>query len=550
MSTTIDKGESSRTLAESALQATRAVSNPASLRGLVAAVAGAVVLLLPGLTTVALQIVLAVAVGLSAFIDLTYALTGRRRVGRERRRLFTAVRGLGSVLLLAALVVLPMVMDRDAATVRLSLIVAIVGAYLAARGFVVVVIAATRRGVTHRGIRLASGITAMAVGALGVTVPATAASFVVTAVAVATMVIGLILVAWGFRREASGPSSVDPATATVGDVLWDWVEGSNVGDRFRADIADDVYLEEPDRFSKATGWWVMLLLSVAIATFAVLADSTAVVIGAMLVAPLMAPILGLAAALVNGWTARAVRAAALVAGGTVTAIALAYGLASWAPVAVSFDSNSQIVSRVTPTLLDMLVAVAAGAAGAFAKANKRVSDGIAGVAIAVALVPPLAVVGVSLSGGHRGDAMGAFLLFLTNFVAIVISAATVFVLTGVADYSRLRENPGRILLTVMPFVAVAAVILLPLMFTSQGLLTTSALQKGAQQEVEQWLGDDSELLVQSIVVSTDEVKVSLIGAGTPPPARELQSALVEELHRSVALTVTVTPVDVTRLPAP
>ncbi|BDZ41082.1 hypothetical protein GCM10025865_03810 [Paraoerskovia sediminicola] len=131
----------------------------------------------------------------------------------------------------------------------------------------------------------------------------------------------------------------------------------------------------------------MLLLSVCIATFAVLQDSTAVVIGAMLIAPLMVPILGLAAALVNGWVRRAWESSLLIVAGVVAAVVLAAAITLWAPAVVSFETNSQITSRVDPSVLDMLVAIAAGAAGAFATVNTRVASSIAGVAIAVALVP-------------------------------------------------------------------------------------------------------------------------------------------------------------------
>lgn len=142
----------------------------------------------------------------------------------------------------------------------------------------------------------------------------------------------------------------------------------------------------------------------------------------------------------------------------------------------------------------MCIAIAAGAAGAIATVNKRVSSSIAGVAIAVALVAPLAVVGVTLGGGRFADAGGAFLLLLTNFAAIVLSAALVFVLTGFAEHRRLQENPMRVLGVLGPFVA-------------------------------------------------------LRGSGEPPSAEELKADLDAELGGQSALRLTVTPVEVTVVPA-
>ena len=103
-------------------------------------------------------------------------------------------------------------------------------------------------------------------------------------------------------------------------------------------------------------------MSTTIATLAILADSTAVVIGAMLVAPLMTPILGVSAGIVNGWMGRVSRAFATVAGGVAVSILVAWIVSSWAPHFVPIASNSQVISRVSPTLLDMLIALAAGAA--------------------------------------------------------------------------------------------------------------------------------------------------------------------------------------------
>ncbi len=191
--------------------------------------------------------------------------------------------------------------------------------------------------------------------------------------------------------------------------------------------------------------------------------------------------------------------------------------------------------------------MAAGAAGAFATVTVRVASSIAGVAIAVALVPPLAVVGISL-GAHRfDDAGGAMLLFLTNFVAIVLAAAAVFAVSGFARPNELRERRWSILATLAPFVALAALIILPLVFTSQGLIASSTAQREAAVVVDEWLGPDSALQVISIDVEDDEVNVSLSGPTAAPPLAPLREALASRLERPVGVSVTLTPVTVTQL---
>jgi uncharacterized hydrophobic protein (TIGR00271 family) len=329
--------------------------------------------------------------------------------------------------------------------------------------------------------------------------------------------------------------------AATSEILWDWVRTEDVGAERREVLAETLYFEPPGRGQKLAAFWVMLLLSVAIATFAIVQDSTAVVIGAMLIAPLMTPILGLAGALVNGWTRRAASSSTLVALGVAASIALAFVVSAWVPDLVPFDSNSQILSRVEPTFVDMLIALAAGAAGAFATVNARVAASIAGVAIAVALVPPLGVVGVALENQRYEDATGAFVLFMTNFVSIVLAAAGVFMLTGFAESTNLRARSRKILSTLAPFGALALVILVPLVFTAEGIVATATQQKDASQVAAKWIEDSPRLQVEQVTVEGPTVTVALSGTGSIPPPRDLQQAMTEELGRPTELIVEFTP---------
>jgi uncharacterized hydrophobic protein (TIGR00271 family) len=142
-----------------------------------------------------------------------------------------------------------------------------------------------------------------------------------------------------------------------------------------------------DRARKWSAFWVLLLLASVIATTGVIADSTATVIGAMIVAPLMTPILGTALAIVLADRRQALQNAGLVVAGSALVVAVAYllGLLDVAPVLA--DTNSQVAGRVNPALADLVGALATGAVGAFALVRYDVSDTLPGVAIAISLVP-------------------------------------------------------------------------------------------------------------------------------------------------------------------
>lgn len=537
------------TVGTSALDLARALANPVGLRGIAALLAGSAVLLMPTLTVGLLQVLVVLTLVGSTTLDFVFALTGRSRFGARTSRLLVLLRGLASLGFLV-FVVFEISLLRDGGRLSVELLIGLAGIYVAIRGAIVLAAALLRwRTTTHRGVRIAGAVAAMALGVLATVTTAALIDAVIVGAAVVSMLLGVVLIAWSIRRADGGDTTVEAGDATVASILWDWIRGSDIGRDHRATAAEGLYFEEPERYSKLGAWWVMLVLSVAIATYAVLADSTAVVIGAMLVAPLMVPILGLAGALVNGWSRRAAHSTLTVALGVIVAILLSYGLAAWAPVAVAMDTNSQIVSRISPNTVDMLIAVAAGAAGAFATVDKRVSSSIAGVAIAVALVPPLAVVGVSLANDSADKAFGAFLLFLTNFVAIVLAASAVFVLTGFARHKVLRRDPWGVIGTIAPYAALAAVILVPLMFTSQGLVATSSDQRDAQMIVDEWLGEDTDLLLQAVTVGDGEVSVLLTGSDEVPDTAALQTELRAELRRNVAVRIVITPVEVIELPA-
>lgn len=172
-------------------------------------------------------------------------------------------------------------------------------------------------------------------------------------------------------------------------------------------------IHEAGRLTPAYGF--MLFSACAIAALGLLQSSVAVIIGAMLISPLMGPIMAMGMALAR-LDARAFRSAAwTLAIGALLSVAASVLIIWISPLK---DATPEILSRTRPTLLDLIVALLSGFVGAYLTINRK-GGAIAGVAIATALMPPLAVVGYGLATATWQIAGGAFLLFLTNVVSIL-----------------------------------------------------------------------------------------------------------------------------------
>ncbi len=259
--------------------------------------------------------------------------------------------------------------------------------------------------------------------------------------------------------------------------------GNSVGELWRSVFAGwRLHFEKPvdaDELSHTMhglsvptfGFYFMLSAATAIATFGMLANSAPAIIGAMIIAPLMGPIISLAFALVcNDWR-MIVSSILSIMTGILLVIAFSYLCTRIIGLRIA---GSEILGRSAPTSLDLGVAMAAGAAGAFAHTRKSLMNSIAGVAIAVALVPPLTVVGIGLALGRQATgedsnqlqelgfyaggfdiALGAIVLFLTNLIGIIFVAAIVFIFNR---YGRWK----RALASLAAFLVLLALILEPL----------------------------------------------------------------------------------------
>src|SRR5215212_3698284 len=206
-------------------------------------------------------------------------------------------------------------------------------------------------------------------------------------------------------------------------------------------MRDAVFFEGHEVRQRSRRFWILITLASIIAAAGVAADSTATVIGAMIVAPLMTPILGTMLSVVLADRTNLIRSLLHVAGGAVVAIAIGWLVGVLVVNEVVAETNSQVAQRVHPKLIDLLAALATGVVGSVALVRRDISDTLPGVAIAISLVPPLSVVGFTLEAGKPDQALGALLLFLTNVAAILASGTIVMALYGFHRLAATATSP-------------------------------------------------------------------------------------------------------------
>jgi uncharacterized hydrophobic protein (TIGR00271 family) len=304
----------------------------------------------------------------------------------------------------------------------------------------------------------------------------------------------------------------------------------------------------PDRGRKLSRYWVLLALAALIASAGVVADSTATVIGAMIVAPLMTPILGTVLSVVIGDLRNLAISLLLVVSGAVLVVAIGWAVGTFVAVDVVAATNPQVAGRVHPRLIDLVAALATGVVGAFALVRSDVSDTLPGVAIAISLVPPLAVVGLTLEGGAGDESLGALLLFLTNVGAILLSGLVVLTIYRVSTMRSVqaRRRLDHRAATVVVVIAVIA-LALPLSATSQRI-AAETLRHGQVTDVATAWADARgwELLGVEDIPSGVEVRAA--GPLPVPDAGTLRTALDADGLADLDVRLELVPVERTDLP--
>ena len=270
-------------------------------------------------------------------------------------------------------------------------------------------------------------------------------------------------------------------------------------------------------------FWALQAFAIVIATMGMSANSAAVVIGAMLVAPLMTPIMAVATALALGWPRRALVPLAGVVAAALGSIALAYVLTA---LVTTSTVTEEILARTSPDLRDLLVALAAGAAGALGTARQDVSASLPGVAVAVALVPPLAAIGACLQLGQMDLASGAFLLFATNLVAIVAAGILVLLWCGFVPARLIQRGRaavwGGTAATVVLLVAVG----IPLTIRTVEAAETAENNRAVTEAVLGWLAGQPDMDLTDLSIGETSVRVDVSG---PEEPRDV-SSLTRRIH--------------------
>jgi uncharacterized hydrophobic protein (TIGR00271 family) len=301
-------------------------------------------------------------------------------------------------------------------------------------------------------------------------------------------------------------------------------------------MRDDLFFEGLARGRRLSRFWLLLILSGIIASAGVVSDSTATVIGAMIVAPLMTPILGMVLAVVLTDAKNLRRCTLLVVAGAATVVGIGWLLGHFVPYPIVASTNAQVAVRVTPRLIDLVAALATGAVGSVALARSDISDTLPGVAIAISLVPPLSVVGLTLESGEPRQALGALLLFCTNVAAILASGIVVMALYRAARALGSMDRPVFRRSAVGLIALLLTVVIVPLKIDSDRIDRTTVRETSVQAVADSW-ATDSGWTVTGVVADGNDVLVDVTG----PLPEPLLSTLHQEL---VAAGLTSFPVKV------
>jgi uncharacterized hydrophobic protein (TIGR00271 family) len=309
------------------------------------------------------------------------------------------------------------------------------------------------------------------------------------------------------------------------------IHGGTVNKTHVERIRDLVLYEGSELKNKLVKFFLLLIFSSGIATYGLLGDSVAVIIGAMIIAPLMLPIMGLAYSISAGDIKAMKNSLLLSLGGIIAAIAVGFILTLPMNSLFQPENINQIMIRTSPGLIDLLAALVTGFAGAFAMSRSDVSDTLPGVAIAISLVPPLANVGILLATFNYSLALGSFLLFLTNYLAILVTGAALF---GIMGYSRVTileksSNAKRNGLIVVLISLI--VITVPLGYNGYNVVTDNSITQTVNNASTEWLeGSGYELQSINILSSNNTVVVKIIGNGPLPPIEKLQEQVKGKIY--------------------
>ena len=311
------------------------------------------------------------------------------------------------------------------------------------------------------------------------------------------------------------------------------------------DVRNIIIEDISDAASPGFDFFVLVVLSCSIATLGLITNSPAVIIGAMLVAPLMSPIVGLGLASILGNGRLAESAVSALVRGALLAVLLS-AVMTWVnrnlPFVVLQELPNEIIARTHPSPIDLVIALAGGLAAAYAMTRPNLSATLPGVAIATALMPPLCTIGVGVALERWDVAGGALLLFVTNAITIAFAAALVFFLQGFAPT---RRAEGQIIPQSLIIAALLTLaLLIPLSLYSIKFFNEAnenrLINEVVKVEVANMNGAE---LVDPLIVQHNQTGLDMIiTVRTNTPLRyeqviALQKSIATKLQEQVALKV-------------
>ena len=292
-------------------------------------------------------------------------------------------------------------------------------------------------------------------------------------------------------------------------------------------------------------YFILVILSGSIATLGLINDSPAVIIGAMLVAPFMSPILGVGLGSITADTNLARNALSALVRGALLAILLS-ALLTLSNIYLPFVPSllkipDEILNRTQPTPNDLIIALAGGLAAAYSMAQPHLSAALPGVAIATALMPPLSTIGIGIALGRWDIAGGATLLFLTNAITIAFAATLVFFLEGFVP--SIERTNGKFPKTLIIAGLLTAVLLIPLTILGARLVTQSQENRLINNLIKTEISEieNSEMLDLTITRVEKEIQLEFTIRSNNPlnysDVVALQETLVSRLDKPVSLIV-------------
>ncbi|NIO06802.1 MAG: DUF389 domain-containing protein [Deltaproteobacteria bacterium] len=306
---------------------------------------------------------------------------------------------------------------------------------------------------------------------------------------------------------------------------------------------------EPHAFHWAR-FYALLSISVVIVTVGLYYNSTAVVIAAMLLAPLTEPLLGTARALVLGLARQQLIHLAFVLLASVYVFALAYSILWVFDVPKGRAVPYQVMLRTDPGLEDLLVALAAGTAAAYLRFHRETLSALPGVAIAVALVAPLAAAGILVYYGEIKLSLEAVLLYITNLAAIILSACAVYVVMGLRPFRRGMAATTGVALGWFITLSLVGLLAMQLATATINRFTEAREEERVAAAVEKWRGQQ-RIRVLDLNITGDRVDLELVfeipipkrrGSGNlfseavlQSRAQELATAISKSLGRDIDL---------------